>query len=456
MGDRVNAIRTDLRVNCCAQINLDTTGKPNAFLNTPTTETGANAQTICLSGPIKITVPAEIPEENPKHSKSDALDVKTSSVMDIEDPTVEIIDSDNTEEVVSPLCPYIVGDHIFLKTADAGKRIKAKILEYFPATLSCVMLIRFVDPPIFNNTSECVLKLHDRRFSTQIRSDEGAAPWTPEIENLFQAFVQVDDASEFFSYWDAERATNPYWQGSSVHNRDRWSQAKVEAYLQWESTSAYETEKKAYELMTDLQGVDVPKVLGEVVLDTAGDIQMGKGSDSIMSDRSDINPHISSCPGLLLQHVQGFTLTDLVTNMDREHWQITIDAAIDILHRIQNVGILNRDVKTRSFIVDPLTHKVMMIDFGLVFFRDQVDDDREWQSRQASQDEEGAIGLTMSSMLEEEAGGGYIYRPSELALRLAYRFNDEDGEKEGGTNEEEEYVKNHLGQPWDYYPEDED
>lgn len=318
------------------------------------------------------------------------------------------------------------------------------------------MLIRFIDPPIFNNASECVLKLYDRRFSTQLRSDEGAVPWTPEIESLFQSFVDADDASEFFSYWDAERATNPYWQGSSVRNRDRWNEAKVEAYLQWESTSAYETEKKAYELMTDLQGVDVPKVLGEVMLDLAADVQTGEDSDSIMSDESDIDSHISSCPGLLLQHVQGFSLSDLVANMDREHRQTTIDAAIDVLHRIQHVGILNRDVKTRSFIINPLTHKVMMIDFGLVFFRDQVDDDREWQSRQASQDEEGAVGLTMSSMLEEKAGGGYIYRPSELALKLAYRFNDEDGENEEGTDEEKEYVKKHLGRPWDYYPEDED
>lgn len=302
------------------------------------------------------------------------------------------------------------------------------------------MVIRFVEPAIFNNTSQCVLKLYDRRFSTQHRNDWEAASWTPEVEQQYHDFVDCGDAEEFFSYWDAEKERDDYWTASYVNNRDRWSTAKRETYLQWDSTVTYETEKKAYERMSHLQGEDVPKVFGEVVLDQPS----GTKEHNDDEEDDDVDTRIISIPGILIQHIEGFHLTDLHKNLSSEHWQTVVDSAVKVVSNIQDCGILNCDVNTRSFIVDPLSHKVMMIDFGIVCFREDAEGDRHWEELQATRDEQGAVALVMKSYLERDTGISIVNRCTERALRLAWRFNQESGENEGGTQEEDEYVRQNM------------
>lgn len=320
------------------------------------------------------------------------------------------------------------------------------------------MVLRFVEPAIFNHTSECVLKLYDRRFSNQLRDDWEAAPWTPDLEKEYQDFVACGDAEEFFSYWDAEKERDFSWSAAYVDNRNRWSAAKREAYLQWDTTDAYEIEKKAYERMADLQGEHIPKVFGEVVLsdptafqrqeqsDAAGPDENEAGgiqedSTSTTSSEDDANPHLINIPGILLQYIDGFILTDLHEHPPKEYWQSTVDTAIEKLDRIQQCGVLNRDVNTRSFIVDPLTRKVMMIDFGMVTFREDAEDDTDWERLQALSNTEEAIGLLMQGFLKKWGGASIIYKPGEKYWRLKYRYRGMKGEKEGGTEEEEEYVQ---------------
>lgn len=317
------------------------------------------------------------------------------------------------------------------------------------------MVIRFVEPAVFNDTTECVLKLYDRRFSNQLRSDWEAAPWTPELEKEYQKFVACGDAEEFFSYWDAEKERDFEWSAAHVDNRNRWSAAKREAYLQWDTTDAYEIEKRAYESMADLQGHDVPKIFGEVVLNQPAAFQKQEENDtaeaddgeedsaSATSSEADINPHIVNIPGILMQHIDGFVLTDLHEHLPKDYWQSTVDTAIQKLNRIQESGILNRDVNTRSFMVDPLTRKVMMIDFGMVTFREDVEDDTEWERLQAWSNDEEAIGLLMQGFLKQWGGSTITYKPSEQYWRFKYRYRGMEGEKESGTEEEEEYVKKH-------------
>jgi hypothetical protein len=165
-----------------------------------------------------------------------------------------------------PSCPYLPGNQIVLNTPDSDIPLKAVIIKTFPATLSCCMVIRFVEPASFNNTTECVLKLYDRRFSNQLREDWEASLWTPELEKEYQYFVARGEAEEYFSYWEAEKERFRDWSALYVNHTDRWSAAKREAYLQWEAIDNFETEKKAYEHMIDLQGEDVPKIFGEVLL----------------------------------------------------------------------------------------------------------------------------------------------------------------------------------------------
>jgi serine/threonine protein kinase len=224
------------------------------------------------------------------------------------------------------------------------------------------MVLQVIEPPSFNNTSQCVLKLFDRRFSTQAREGCRTKPWSPEIEQQYQGFVNCDDAREFFSYWDAEKERDNQWSVAYVDNRNRWSAAKLETYLQWSCHSMYEAEKKAYELMSGIQGEYVPKVFECVVLNQP-DAFRQLGDDD--GEPDDMDKAIRSIPGILMQYHDGFHLTDLHKHLPSEHWQSILDSAVQTIGKIQACGIYNRDVNTRSFMVDPSTHHVMMIDFGL-------------------------------------------------------------------------------------------
>ncbi|KAK6008169.1 hypothetical protein QM012_000072 [Aureobasidium pullulans] len=456
----------------------------------------ARVKIIQLSGPIKIIVPFEDCSNNVKHdglkNTTDAPDHSASvcangktmneqsntSLVDKnygghcddnthktlasdsevvnpdfpiskDDTEVKKFDCNNPDDTVSPFCPYRPGNEILLKTSEEGTAIKAIIVKCFPATLSCCMVIRFVEPAIFNNTSQCVLKLYDRRFSTQHRNDWEASPWNPELEKNYRDFVNCGDAEEFFSYWDAEKDRNRNWSAAHVDNLDRWSVAKRETYLQWDSTHIYETEKKAYEHMTKLQGEDVPRLFGEVILDqpapqdhTDAD-EAGDDEAESDDDDGDIDPHIVNIPGILIEYIDGFHLTNLHENLSQDCWQTIVDTAIEKLHHIQECGILNRDVNIRSFMVNPLNHKVVMIDFGIVLFREDCENDKEWERLQAYQDEEGAVGLVMQSYLANSGADKTTYKPSEYFWRLKYRYRGMEGEREGGTEEEEEFVQAH-------------
>jgi hypothetical protein len=357
-----------------------------------------------------------------------------------------------------PSCPYVPGSEIVLNTPDSDIPLKAVIIKTFPATLSCCMVIRFVEPAIFKNTSECVLKLYDRRFSNQLRTDWSATLWTPELENKYQNFVACSEAEEYFSYWDAEKERYIDWSAVYVPHHERWNAAKLEAYLQWKAVGSFETEKKAYERMADLQGEDVPRIFGEVVLgqpaafrgkDQVDAAESGKDeaevaqedSSSTTSSEGDRNPQTVNIPGILMQYIDGFLLSDLHEHPPRDRWQSIVDSALKKLNRTQDCGIFNIDAQTRSFLVDPLTLEVMMIDFGIVRFREDFEDDEEWETYLCNPSQEKAIGAMMKINLRVDAQYHIVYNPSEQYWRLLYRHDE--GEREDDTVDEEEYVKKH-------------
>ncbi|KAH0288200.1 hypothetical protein M436DRAFT_82703 [Aureobasidium namibiae CBS 147.97] len=361
---------------------------------------------------------------------------------------VEGVDSQLTDRVSpSPFCPYVVGTEIDLKTSDEGLPIKAQVIKCFEATLSCVMVIRFIEPPVFNNTSECILKLLDRRFSTQARGDLDLAPWTPTLEQKYQAFIREGKAEELFGYWDAAKQINREWSAYYVANHRKWSPAKWETYIQWQAHDIYEDEKKAYQLMADLQGISIPNMLGEVYLDLPAEAAVDDDNEdpdqesrSTESGNTADEPSVHSIPGLLLQYVRGFHLNELHEHLPREHWQTVVDSSLTTLRQIQDCGILNRNVNLRSFIIDPATQHVMMIDFGITKFRDDVGSDNEWERMQAWEDEDFQLAMSMQGMLWNLTGSTITYKPTEWRWRLKYRYHM-GGEEEGGTEEEEEYVK---------------
>ncbi|OXV11716.1 hypothetical protein Egran_00522 [Elaphomyces granulatus] len=116
-----------------------------------------------------------------------------------------------------------------------------------------------------------VLKLYDRRFSTQLWQDEKASPWNSEIESEYSEFVR---------------------DGRASHGKG--NKAQREAYLQYACHRIYKTEKEAYKNLHDIQGKHIPRLLARPFLQ--------------LSDSGLANKYLD-CPGILLENIQGFPLT---------------------------------------------------------------------------------------------------------------------------------------------------
>ncbi|KAL6241042.1 hypothetical protein RBB50_011945 [Rhinocladiella similis] len=248
-----------------------------------------------------------------------------------------------------------------------------------------------------------LLKLYDRRFVASYRETFGIDPWTPQVETQYQQFVRCGNASSTFV--ERLRSDTDFLDREG----ETWDVAQNEAFLDHEMWSLYETETEVYRRAHSLQGRDIPRLLHHVSL----------------ASPSDATPPGFKCPGILLEFIPGFSLADMAGNASNEHWQHIGEEAIRIVHAIGNLGVLNKDVQRRNFIVnwDQLTNKfkVLMIDFALATFRDRVKSETEWRKLKAIQDEEGAIGY----VLQGKHYPDFIYRRSEEYSQLDTDFKME-------------------------------
>jgi hypothetical protein len=299
----------------------------------------------------------------------------------------------------------VVGNTIklYLKMKNNEVTTDARIIKLFePFTLSCVMVVRIACSTLALE-GEMVLKLFDRRFATQLRKDEKIRPWTLDIERDYHQFVLDGGAFKFIT----ELNNN----GDIAQQGETWNTSQDEAYLHDHLSDLYKTEVQVYDTLGDMQGNDVPQLLACVIMPGFS-----------LTELDPVSQYIG-VPGILLQYIEGFPLTDIADHTPRERWQSICEEAIQILHRIGDRGILNEDVKTRSFIVkkDPRAesgYKVVMIDFALCNFRKDYADDDDWSESKAIQDEEGAVGLIMQDRLE----GGFVYRRSNRYKKPAHYY----------------------------------
>lgn len=280
-----------------------------------------------------------------------------------------------------------------LKIKDVEVSTNARIIKLFePFTLSCVMVVR-ISCPNLTLEGDMVLKLFDRRFATQLREDDNIRPWTPEIERAYHQFVNDGGASRFIA--DLNNDDDTAQQGET------WNSSQDETYLYDTVSDLYQTEIEVYDALEDMQGDDIPQLLAYVII------------PGVKLTEKEPERRYIGVSGILLQYVEGFPLTNLADHTPREAWQSICEKAIQILHRMSDHGILNEDVKTRSFIVRKEGsaeggYKVFMIDFAVCNFRKDYADDAEWNEEKAIQDEEGAVGLFMQARLK----GGFVFRPS--------------------------------------------
>ncbi|RJE26951.1 hypothetical protein PHISCL_00758 [Aspergillus sclerotialis] len=191
-----------------------------------------------------------------------------------------------------------------------------------------------------------ILKLYDRRFAPGLRKHAKTSPWDPDIENAYHNFV-INDEDLRYDYLD------------------EWNEAQREAYLQHYCRLFDETETEVYRRLKSVQGVDIPRLYARVwVPSLSGRMEAA------------VDEEFLRCPGILIEYIDGFALSDLGDHADRSTWQVICDEAIRIVNYIGDYDIRNPDVKPRNCIVrkyedsQGITHfKPVMIDFARCVLR---------------------------------------------------------------------------------------
>lgn len=122
---------------------------------------------------------------------------------------------------LEPRCPYITG-----KTLDfdislhpfEGREISASltadvtIVKVFePFTLSCTLLVELRTMPTRPLPNLFILKIYDRRFAEQLRRDNKASLWNPQIEDEYRKFVHDGSAAAFFKLCSEKDAVHQDW-----------------------------------------------------------------------------------------------------------------------------------------------------------------------------------------------------------------------------------------------------
>jgi len=145
--------------------------------------------------------------------------------------------------------------------------------------MSQTLVVSFdkISNPMIDLPSVAVLKLYDRRFIQNPRQDYGdGTPYNYEKEQAFQHFIM-----------EGRKPLRPYVDTVS----GKLDAGSLEAFCSELCRTAYNAEKRAYELLQNLQGHHIPKFYGSSSLSYHSTAFPG----SIMSE----------VPGLLLEFIDG-------------------------------------------------------------------------------------------------------------------------------------------------------
>ena len=259
---------------------------------------------------------------------------------------------------------FTPGQPVTIRTAECLRHFS--VVESFePFTFSVVLLVRDLNsepssPPV-------VLKIFDTRYL----KDRAAGPedcphlahrpWSAESE---RAAAQTRAA-----FARGELAEDPYQDGGEIY--DDWPPADdlpAQAHRRalWEEffyrhlMDSYTHERKAYDLMRDLQGTLIPRFLGEGTF-------VAPPSD----DRS-IEPAT-----IILEYIPGVTLDKAPAHLLTPALYVPFMEMVDNLHAY---GLAHGDLHANNVILSPADNptRMVIIDWGESPLRLEDQDDEEW------------------------------------------------------------------------------
>ena len=267
--------------------------------------------------------------------------------------------------------------------------IRARIRQLqHPRTLSCCIIVDLLGEGCPNNP--VFLKLYDRRFSEQLRRDHGIDPWTRDAEKEYINAVRTGAARQFIHNLHAI----PKFEEDTA---ETWDDGQVETFLTGQVHELFDTETTVYDTLRDIQGKLVPRLLARV--------HLAVSLPNVGISHNDTAAELLHIKGILLQYIDGFSLSRVQDHAPKTKWQGIVDQAVAIVQVVGDHGILNRDVGPDNFIVQrdrSGCYWVFRIDFGLARLRGWNEPDRDWAKAKLNKDEEGAVGLVMKMRLARE------------------------------------------------------
>ena len=288
-----------------------------------------------------------------------------------------------------------------------------------PRTLSCGMVVDILDGDKHEiQSTTAFLKLFDRRFADQLRDDNAIDPWERDIEEDYIEFVQ---SGEVFDHLHDHRYVKDFQEEAE----DYWYDAENEAFLANKLLELYAAETATYNALHSYQGNLIPRLFAAINLDLTPPNMQGKVSWP---------EELFQVKGILLQYIEGFSLSDLQDRAPRSSWQNIVDQALSIVHVLGDHDILNKDVRPGNFMVSPKGdggYQVFMIDLALCRFRGQGESDFVWGLAKYVMDEEGRVGEVMKDRLGKH-GFELNYKRSERYIERAEREEEEGDLTEGG------------------------
>ena len=274
--------------------------------------------------------------------------------------------------------------------------------------MSCVMEVK-----LLNQNTRAVLKLYDRRFALQLRSQNNIKPPTPATEIVFCDFVKSGDASEFL---------NQLRNDDDFHEPEEgWNIAQNETYLYDLCLDMFTAESMVYDKLKALQGSELPYLLAQVQLPLSS-------SQEIMSTFAAEN--LFEIKGILLEFIDGHNLSQ-IANVPREDWGEVCEEAVRVVRLLDDFSIRNTDVRPSNIMVSRSSaseknpeknsekekkkknYRVVMLDFGQCVARQPEESDAEWGRKKWCQDEEGAIGLVMRHRLKRDFAYDWPFHHSQ-------------------------------------------
>ena len=280
-------------------------------------------------------------------------------------------------------CPYSEGSTIELVVTNsisisspALTKITARIIKLFqPVTMSPAMLVE-----VDGENTTMVLKLYDRRCCPKLR-DEVPYDWNEVAEDEYKRFVESGEADKF----RPERMHPPR------PGHPGWLIAQYEKWLHDRCSTLYTSEVQAYNLLQQMQGINIPKLFATVTL------QYGSSSNSEYQ-------HYFEVQGILMEYIQGINLMDICDHLESSVWVEIVESARSLVGRMSQFNFLNYDVHPNHVIIRELNdynephYEPVMIDFAISRVRRENESDEDWYKANLSWDEKNIIGGIMSNI----------------------------------------------------------